>query len=107
MAINASSFIFKGRGFSAVTHRADFRSAFFTMSVVGVSSVNEAHAVASALVADGTQVIELCGGFDAADAEAIAESIGRAVPVGVVGFSGQSLQQLAALRGAGQSVASA
>jgi hypothetical protein len=103
MRVTASAFIFKGPGLSPATHRADFHSASFTQWVVGVSSVDEAHAVAADLLGEGAQVIELCGGFNDTDAAAIAASIGHAVPVGAVSFAGRSLERLNELLGRTQS----
>ena len=51
---------------------------------VGVSSVAEAPGVARQLVADGVELIELCGGFGGAGLGAIVSAVENRVPVGAV-----------------------
>jgi predicted polyphosphate/ATP-dependent NAD kinase len=52
----------------------------------GVSSVSEAPAVARQLVADGVELIELCGGFGGVGLGLIASAVKNRVPVGAVFF---------------------
>jgi predicted polyphosphate/ATP-dependent NAD kinase len=53
---------------------------------VGVRSVSEAPAVARQLMADGVELIELCGGFGGAGLAAIVSAVKNCVPVGAVFF---------------------
>jgi hypothetical protein len=51
---------------------------------VGVKDIAEAESVAQQLVAEGAQLIELCGGFGGAGLGAIVSSVQGKVPVGAV-----------------------
>ena len=55
-----------------------------TVKVVGVSSVEEACMAAQALVASGTQCIELCGAFGEMGARKVIEATGNKIPIGFV-----------------------
>lgn len=63
----------------------------FSMKVVGVRHASEGVAVATAMVAEGIQLIELCGGFSPVWAGKIIEAIDGAVPVGVVAYGPESI----------------
>jgi predicted polyphosphate/ATP-dependent NAD kinase len=52
----------------------------------GIPSVSDAPAVAQQLVADGVELIELCGGFGGAGLGLIASAVRNRVPVGAVFF---------------------
>ena len=52
----------------------------------GVSNVSDAPAVARRLVADGVELIELCGGFGGAGLGLVASTVRDRVPVGAVFF---------------------
>ena len=73
------AFIIMG-DFTPATHRAGFPGA----EMVGVSSVEEACAVAKEQKAAGVDCIELCGAFEEAGARAVIEATGGEVPVGYV-----------------------
>lgn len=66
----------------------------FSMKVVGVSQPSEAIAVAKQMVAEGIQLIELCGGFSPVWAGKIIEEIQYAVPVGVVAYGPESIDAM-------------
>jgi len=53
---------------------------------VGVSSVSAAPAIARQLVAEGVELIELCGGFGGAGLASIVSAVDKRVPVGAVFF---------------------
>jgi predicted polyphosphate/ATP-dependent NAD kinase len=53
---------------------------------VGVRSVSDAPAVARQLMAEGVELIELCGGFGGAGLAAIVSAVKNRVPVGAVFF---------------------
>lgn len=82
---------------SPACHRADFRSDRFAMQVAGVATVEEAAAVAVTMVAQGAQLVELCGSFDERDAHRVSLAVGPATPVGLVGFSAEQQRRLDAL----------
>jgi hypothetical protein len=52
----------------------------------GVANVSDAPAVARRLVADGVELIELCGGFGGAGLGLVASAVKDRVPVGAVFF---------------------
>jgi predicted polyphosphate/ATP-dependent NAD kinase len=51
---------------------------------IGVKSVDDAPAIARELVAEGVELIELCGGFGGEGLGAIVSAVGGRVPVGAV-----------------------
>lgn len=51
---------------------------------VGVRSPDQATALARRLVAEGVELIELCGGFGGAGLGAVVSAVGGQVPVGAV-----------------------
>jgi len=63
----------------------------FSMKVVGVSEASQGIAVAKEMVAEGIQLIELCGGFGPVWSGKIIEAIEHAVPVGSVGYGPESI----------------
>jgi hypothetical protein len=66
----------------------------FSMRVVGVSHPEQGIAVAQKMVADGVQLIELCGGFSPVWAGKIIEAIEYQVPVGVVAYGPESIEKM-------------
>jgi 2-keto-3-deoxy-6-phosphogluconate aldolase len=97
MPFTKYAFIARAPGFSADKHRAEFASPQFVMTVVGVGTVEEAEAVAQALVKEGVQLIELCGAFEQSAAERVSAAVDKDVPVGVVTFRGEAMHRLEAL----------
>lgn len=63
----------------------------FSMKVVGVSEPSQGTAVAKEMVAEGIQLIALCGGFGPVWSGKIIEAIEHAVPVGSVGYGAESI----------------
>jgi hypothetical protein len=55
-----------------------------TLTCVGVPSVAAAPEVARRLVADGAQLLELCGAFSGAGLAAVLAAVAGRVPVGAV-----------------------
>jgi len=100
MALTSFGFIVTGQGLDPSQHRMEMRSSTFTMLAVGVSHVDQAPAVAQAMVTRGVQLIELCGGFGATGTARVLEAIGHAVPVGSVGYGPESIAGMHALFGA-------
>ena len=64
------------------------------MKVVGVSEASEGIAVAKEMVAEGIQLIELCGGFSPVWAGKIIEAIEYKIPVGVVAYGPESIDSM-------------
>ncbi len=55
-----------------------------TMVCVGIPNVKEAAEIARNLVADGVELIELCGGFGGAGLASVVTAVEGRVPVGAV-----------------------
>jgi hypothetical protein len=53
--------------------------------------------VARSLAAEGVQLIELCGAFGAVHTSAIIEAVGSTVPVGMVAYGPEAVDQLHAI----------
>lgn len=66
----------------------------FKMKVVGVAKPEQGIPVAKAMVAEGIQLIELCGGFSPVWAGKIIEAIDYKVPVGVVAYGPESIDSM-------------
>ncbi|RVX45440.1 hypothetical protein EDD27_8234 [Nonomuraea polychroma] len=65
--------------------------------LVGVGRPEQSPAVAARLVADGVQLIELCGAFGPVWTARVIEKIGGAVPVGAVGYGPEATHGLHAI----------
>jgi len=94
MALEHFGFIVSGRGLHPDEHVALMRSDSFTMTAVGVSDVEQACSAARRLVADGVQLIELCGGFGPVGTAAVLAAIDQAVPVGSVAYGPESIDAM-------------
>ena len=75
------AFLSLGPGFDSSVDRAQIGG---VQSITGVSSIEDACAVARALVAEGVGCIELCGAFGSEGAAQIRESAGAGVGIGYV-----------------------
>jgi hypothetical protein len=65
--------------------------------LVGIPSPDHVLAVAKQLVNDGVQLIELCGGFGPVWAGKVVETVDGAVPVGMVGYGPEAVDQVHAI----------
>lgn len=61
---------------------------------VGVPSVDHAADVARELLAQGVQLIELCGAFEAEGLAAVKSAVGGKVPAGAVFYGGDAAHGL-------------
>ena len=91
MALSKFGFIVTGSGLDPTRHKMRMASDSFEMIAVGVSEASQGVDVATAMVADGVQLIELCGGFGPVGTARILDAIGTAVPVGSVGYGPESI----------------
>lgn len=64
------------------------------MKVVGVREPSEGITAAKDMVAEGIQLIELCGGFSPVWAGKVIEAIEYKVPVGVVAYGPESIDAM-------------
>ncbi len=92
------AFIVMAPHYDPVKHRAVFGSSGFRTTIVGVASLDMACEVASDLVSQGTQLIELCGAFDEEAARVVADAIDGAVPVGFMAHSPQDVERYCQLK---------
>lgn len=97
MALRKFGFIVTGAQLDAVQHRQVMRSPAFEMITVGVAAPSDGPAVAQALVREGVQLIELCGGFGPKWTAQVQEAIGHQVPVGAVAYGPETLDAMHAL----------
>lgn len=97
MALTRFGFIVTGNGYDPAEHRVTMSSPQITTIMVGVAKPEQAVPVARAMVADGVQLIELCGGFGPIWTARVIEAIGGAIPVGAVGYGPESIDQMHAL----------
>jgi hypothetical protein len=97
MALSRFGFIVTGRGLDPSVHRQEMTSGAFTMITVGVSRPEQGVAVAQALVAEGIQLLELCGGFGPLWTARVLEAIEHRIPVGSVAYGPESIDQMYAL----------
>lgn len=97
MALTKFGFIVTGAALDPSHHRVVMKSPAFEMIAVGVTRAEEGIAVAQALVAQGVQLLELCGGFGPVWTAKIIAAIDGAIPVGSVGYGPESIDQMHAL----------
>lgn len=78
------------------------RDVLGSMICIGVASVAEAPGIARQLVAEGVELIELCGGFGGAGLGAIVAAVDGQVPVGAVFYGVDASAGLQRLFGSAQ-----
>lgn len=86
MQISRYAFLVKGPGYFPAEHTAEIRSQEFSTKVVGVSDFHAALPTVQQLIADGVQLIELCGGFTEVEAEELRRKTGRKIPIGAIKY---------------------
>jgi hypothetical protein len=91
MSLERFGFIVTGTGLDPARDRATISSEAFTAEMVGVGEPAQALPVAQRMVAEGVQLIELCGGFGPVWTAALIQAIDGAVPVGSVGYGPESI----------------
>lgn len=86
MALRYWAYIFLSPGFDSKKHVATLESDTCRFKTIGIdiSQKSEVIDVAKQLVAEGVQLIELCGGFGPEWITKISAAINNAVPVGSV-----------------------
>ena len=97
MALTKFGFIVTGSGLDPQKHRVEFASKQFTTIVVGVTRPEQAIDVARALVSEGIQLLELCGGFGPIWTGKIIEALNNQIPVGAVAYGPESIDGMHAL----------
>lgn len=97
MSLTRFGFIVTGSGLDPSRDRSVMSSDGFQMIAIGVPTAAAGVEVARALVAEGVQLIELCGGFGPAGTAAVLEVVNGAIPVGSVGYGAESIEALVRL----------
>jgi hypothetical protein len=92
--LNSYGFIFLSPESDPAIHRSVIESSGFKTTVVAVPDPSRAVAVAVALLADGVQLLELCGAFGPHWTSLVLEATGRRVPVGSVSYGVESVAAL-------------
>jgi hypothetical protein len=91
MSLERFGFIVTGAGLDPDEHRTTISSDRFRGVMVGVTEPAQALPVARQMVADGIQLIELCGGFGPVWTAKVIEAIDGAIPVGSVGYGPEAI----------------
>ncbi|MGI5167733.1 DUF6506 family protein [Spirillospora sp. CA-253888] len=88
MALRKWAYIYLSPGFDPERNRTTTSSATCEFTAIGLDFADKARVVeiAEGLVADGVQMIELCGGFGPIWIAKVSEAIDSAVPVGGVAY---------------------
>ncbi len=88
MKFNNFIYIFLGPNLNPQEHRSVIKTEQFTYTTVGIAfhQKEQVIAVAQEAVANGAQVIELCGGFGPLWVAKVYEAIEQKVPVGSVAY---------------------
>lgn len=97
MALHRWGFIYTAAGADPQRDRTVVDTGACATILVGVSTADQGVDVARQLVADGVQLIELCGGFGPVHTGRIIEAIDGAVPVGSVGYGPEAVDQVHAI----------
>ncbi len=99
MKFKYAGHIFLTPGFSPKTNTVTTSRGEYTFTAVGVDAAHpeQAIAVAQDLVAQGCQMIELCGGFGPHWISRVQEELGSEIPVGGVFYGPEYRETLAAL----------
>lgn len=101
MALTKFGFIVTGRGLDPAKHRMVMRSDRFEMIAVGIDNPTAVLAVARALVDEGIELLELCGGFGPLWTARVIEAIGGKIAVGSVGYGPEAIAPMHRLFGDG------
>ncbi len=91
VALTKFGFVVTGGGLDPTRHRSVMKSDHFEMIAIGVSEPSQGVAVAEQLVAEGVQLLELCGGFGPIWTARVIEAIGGKIPVGSVGYGPEAI----------------
>ncbi|NVK41749.1 MAG: hypothetical protein HWE39_10955 [Oceanospirillaceae bacterium] len=94
MALARYGFIVKGPDLELIKHHGRIKTELFDMAVSGVQNVEDAILVAQELLTKRVQLIELCGGFTADEADRIRAAVNDLIPIGRVQYSDEELARL-------------
>jgi hypothetical protein len=97
MALTNFGFIVQGDGFNPESDVQVMETPSFKMTTIGVGHAEQGGDAARRLVADGVQLIELCGGFGPIWTAKLIEAIDDAVPVGSVAYGPEAIDRIQAI----------
>ena len=88
MALRKWAYLFMSPGFDPKEHSISMSSSECEVRIIGIEMTQKESviAIAKALVEDGVQMIELCGGFGPMWIARITDAIQGAIPVGSVAY---------------------
>lgn len=99
MALTHFGFIYTAPGADPAEHTRVVDTGSCRTVLVGVTTPDQTLPVVEQLVADGVQLIELCGGFGPVGTARVIEAVRGRVPVGSVGYGPESVEQVARIFG--------
>ena len=94
MALTNFGFIVRGDGFDPAEDVQVMETPTFKMTTIGISQPDQGLEAAQRLVADGAQLIELCGAFGPVWTAKIIEAIDDAVPIGSVAYGPEAVDRV-------------
>jgi len=97
MALTNFGFIVQGDGFDPENDVQVLETQHFKMTTIGVARTEQGGDAAKRLVADGAQLIELCGAFGPIWTAKVIEAIEDAVPVGSVSYGPEAIDKVHAI----------
>ena len=97
MALTNFGFIVRGDGFDPESDVQVMETPSFRMTTIGISQPEQGGDAARRLVADGAQLIELCGAFGPIWTAKVIEAIDDAVPVGSVAYGPEAIARVHAI----------
>jgi hypothetical protein len=96
MKFNNYAYIFLGPELNPQQHRSEIKTEKLTFTSIGIDFKNKELAIEAAkeAIANGAQMIELCGGFGPLWVAKISEAINGQVPVGTVMYGPEARKPL-------------
>ena len=96
MKFNHFVYLYLGPDLDPAIHRSDIQTEKLTFSAIGISFLEKERVltVAKQAVAEGAQMIELCGGFGPLWIAKVTEAIDGKVPVGSVAYGPEARKPL-------------
>jgi hypothetical protein len=96
MKFNNFAYIFLGPMLNPKLHRSVIKTDILTFSAIGIDFKYKEQVIdiAKEAVANGAQMIELCGGFGPLWTAKVSEAIGNSIPVGSVSYGPEARQSL-------------